>query len=122
MATPISISSTTGTPLLGLGSQLNTPVNISAESSSILPLIIQMLQSIRELQDELVLARAATKINDKFQRCTKLLEELPGTDLTRDQQEKKLLECIAHLKRKCELLEKYKSLPVFQDETLDQTN
>jgi len=118
MTTPIPGSVTgslTPTPSMGF-SQLLPSASLAAEFSSILPLIIQMLQNIRELQDELLLAKAATKINEKFQRCSKLLEELPGTELTRDQQEKKLLECLANLNKKCELLEKYKSLPVFEDQ------
>jgi len=114
--TPGSVSTSSVTTPASTHPLLHIPVNLSAELSSILPVVLSMLQAIREGKEELLLAKEATKVNEKFQKCLKLLEDLPGTDLTREQQEKRFIECEAKLKRKCELIEKYQTLPIFQQQ------
>jgi hypothetical protein len=79
-----------------------------------LPLFYNILQYIQEGKEELEIIKAINLLNEKFIKSKKIIENLPGTELTREQQEALYKEFQKKLKEKNNLIEKYKNLEIFQ--------
>ncbi|KAL6066491.1 hypothetical protein QOT17_009473 [Balamuthia mandrillaris] len=83
---------------------------MTPEFELILPRLLDTLKAIGE-GNETDVIKTTNQLNLQFQRCYRLLEELPGSDLTEQQQRTKYQHCQNILQRKTGLLTKYQALP-----------
>ncbi|CAG8474961.1 1859_t:CDS:2 [Acaulospora colombiana] len=81
----------TTTPGAFISSQPPTPdvvSEIDREEFSFLPHIIQILEKVETGKNEQEIKNMkARKLKEKFRRCQQILHELPGADLSREEQE-----------------------------------
>eukprot|EP01088_Endostelium_zonatum_P018455 TRINITY_DN5935_c0_g1_i1.p1 TRINITY_DN5935_c0_g1~~TRINITY_DN5935_c0_g1_i1.p1 ORF type:complete len:117 (+),score=32.23 TRINITY_DN5935_c0_g1_i1:182-532(+) len=100
-----------------------------SEFEMILPKVVELLKVIKEKGDPHAMEKEAEegldkdvdkKINDltdQFHKCFEQLNALPGMELTRDEQEQLITKLSERLTRKCELLAKYESMSIFQNQS-----
>ncbi|CAG8659104.1 3749_t:CDS:2, partial [Dentiscutata erythropus] len=60
------------------------------EEFSFLPQVVQILDKVSSGKNEIEIRNMTKKLKEKFQRCHQILQELPGADLSREEQEELL--------------------------------
>lgn len=74
----------------------------------VLDLVVKVLSQIHAGADETSVRRTMTLIQERFAKCEKALESLPGGNLTKDDQHAEIKRLREELKRKRALVAKYK--------------
>eukprot|EP01113_Clastostelium_recurvatum_P043634 TRINITY_DN7252_c0_g1_i2.p1 TRINITY_DN7252_c0_g1~~TRINITY_DN7252_c0_g1_i2.p1 ORF type:complete len:103 (-),score=21.37 TRINITY_DN7252_c0_g1_i2:81-368(-) len=81
-------------------------------SFQFLPLLLDVIALTKDKQDELEVARAINIFNERILQCQRYLDQLPGLEMSRDQQKERFTLYEEALKHKAALLEKYKKLSI----------
>ncbi|XP_028409772.1 mediator of RNA polymerase II transcription subunit 9-like [Dendronephthya gigantea] len=80
---------------------------------SLLPAVYDILKSIEKTNDSNEVTRKVAVFHEKIQSCRELLEKIPGVDTNMEKQKRELEFYQNKYKEKCELLEQYRTLPLF---------
>ncbi|GES96791.1 autotransporter domain-containing protein [Rhizophagus clarus] len=115
---------TPGSSFMLSQSQPQTPVTATGSTSEIdrfpreefsfLPHIIQVLDKVETGKNEQEIKAMMRKLKDKVHRCQKILDDLPGADLSRERQERLRNEDKEILENKRKLRRRYLELQIFQ--------
>ncbi|CAG8494450.1 15142_t:CDS:2 [Dentiscutata heterogama] len=84
------------------------------EEFSFLPQVVQILDKVSSGKNEIEIRNMTKKLKEKFQRCHQILQELPGADLSREEQEELLRTEKESLEQKRAARRKYSELPIMQ--------
>ncbi|CAB3991682.1 Mediator of RNA polymerase II transcription subunit 9 [Paramuricea clavata] len=80
---------------------------------SLLPAGYDILKSIEKTNDSQEVTRKVAAFREKIQSCREMLEKIPGVDTNVEKQKRELEFYQNKYKEKCELLEQYRTLPLF---------
>ncbi|GBC50929.1 uncharacterized protein OCT59_022570 [Rhizophagus irregularis] len=115
---------TPGSSFMLSQSQPQTPVTATGSSSEIdrfpreefsfLPHILQILDKVETGKNEQEIKAMMRKLKDKVNRCQKILDDLPGADLSRERQERLKNEDKEILENKKKRRQRYLGLQIFQ--------
>ncbi|CAG8639956.1 16882_t:CDS:2 [Acaulospora morrowiae] len=111
----------TTTPGAFITSQPSTPdgtlevERFPREEFSFLPHIIQILEKVETGKNEQEIKNMTRKLKEKFRKCQQILHELPGADLSREEQEQILRQEKQLLDQKRAARHKYLELPIMSN-------
>lgn len=95
----------------------NSALDLTKEFS-LLPAIYDILKSLEKTNDSQEVTRKVAAFREKIQSCREIIDKIPGLDSNVEQQKKELEFYQWKCKEKCELLEKYRTLPLFTETLL----
>ncbi|RUP46813.1 hypothetical protein BC936DRAFT_146494 [Jimgerdemannia flammicorona] len=118
MATPSTTSNYPSVPATPTATTM--PYQFQRSDFTLLPQLAQILERLEQGQDLAEIGRAVKGLNESFVRCQRILDQLPGADLSREEQENQLRQETQVLTLKKAQLRQYMNLPLISAQLVDE--